>query len=156
MSIPRYHRVLVTTDFSKLANAAIPHAFAVASRDGGEVILAHAMERYSLPNPLYAHYSPKKAPTEKELVAAKAKLESQLRDLAKPYAKESRCRAEVRIVDTDAPVHESIVNLARNEDADVLVMSSHGNTGLRGVFLGSVAEKVIRSLDRPILLVRQA
>jgi nucleotide-binding universal stress UspA family protein len=49
---------------------------------------------------------------------------------------------------------EEIVRVAAEEEADLVVMSTHGHTGLMHVLLGSTAGKVIRHIDRPVLTVR--
>ena len=52
-----FKRVLVTTDFSALGDAAIGHAFRVGADHCAEVVLCHVIETPPTPNPLYAHYS---------------------------------------------------------------------------------------------------
>jgi nucleotide-binding universal stress UspA family protein len=54
------------------------------------------------------------------------------------------------------PPAESIVEAARVQKADLIVMSSHGRTGLGRLILGSVAESVLRATETPILLIRVA
>ncbi|MEJ2081744.1 MAG: universal stress protein, partial [Acidobacteriota bacterium] len=47
-----------------------------------------------------------------------------------------------------------IVRIARDEDADLIVIATHGLTGWQHIVFGSVAEKVVRTADRPVLTVR--
>ncbi len=54
--IPSIDKILVSTDFSEVANRAVPHAYAAVS-PGGEVHLIHVIELQDVPSPLYAHYS---------------------------------------------------------------------------------------------------
>lgn len=49
---------------------------------------------------------------------------------------------------------EEIVRFARDKDIDLIVMGTHGHTGLAHLFLGSVAEKVVRRAPCPVLTVR--
>jgi len=51
-------------------------------------------------------------------------------------------------------VHRSIVDYVDNEDIDLVVMGTHGRTGVGRFLLGSVAEKVIRTADAPVMTVR--
>jgi nucleotide-binding universal stress UspA family protein len=54
-----------------------------------------------------------------------------------------------------APVAEAIVGFARDVASDLIVMSSHGRTGVRRLVLGSVAEAVVRTAPCPVLIVRR-
>jgi nucleotide-binding universal stress UspA family protein len=155
--IPTYRKLLVTTDFSPLGNAAIPHAYAVLAKRSGTVVLCHVVEVPGLPNPLYAHYSPGRAVsgTEREELR-----EALLRELEQLVPEEFRRRrvvaTEVRVVETQESVHEAICQEAKVLDVDLIVMASHGHTGVARLVLGSVAERVLRSADRPVLIVRSA
>ncbi len=155
--IPTYRKLLVTTDFSPLGNGAIPHAYAVLAKGGGTVILCHVVEVPELPNPLYAHYSTGKALSGQEREALRQAL---LRELEELVPEEARGKGvvgtELRVVEASGPVHEVICQEARALDVDLIVMASHGHSGLARVLLGSVAERVLRSTDRPILIVRSA
>lgn len=153
--IPTYRKVLVTTDFSVLGNSAIPHAYTVLAGRVGTVILCHVLELPTLPNPLYAHYSPKKSPSPKDREALRRKLSRKLERLVPPeFRRHAQVATEILVVDTTGSVHEAICEQARVRGADVIVIASHGHSGLTRVFLGSVAERVLRSADRPILVVR--
>jgi nucleotide-binding universal stress UspA family protein len=57
-------------------------------------------------------------------------------------------------VETLAPVSEAICQEAKALDVDIIVMASHGHSGVARLFLGSAAERVLRLADRPILIVR--
>jgi nucleotide-binding universal stress UspA family protein len=65
-----------------------------------------------------------------------------------------RLVTEVRVVETLAPVSEAICQEAKMLDVDIIVMASHGHSGVARLFLGSVAEHVLRLADRPVLVVR--
>lgn len=155
--IPIYRKVLVTTDLSPLGNAAIPHAYAILAERGGTVILCHVIEVHGPPNPLYAHYSPGRALSGKEREELRHAL---LRSLEGLVPEESRGQAvvatEVRVVETAASVDEAICQEAKALEVDLIVMASHGHSGVARLLLGSVAERVLRSADRPILIVRSA
>ena len=57
------------------------------------------------------------------------------------------------LVETGEPVWRTIVNAAEAHDAGILVLGSHGRTGIGLVLMGSVASAVVRHTDRPVLIV---
>ncbi|MDH5507049.1 MAG: universal stress protein, partial [Anaerolineae bacterium] len=65
-------------------------------------------------------------------------------------ARDIQCERRVE----QGPVVETIIELARKGDYDLIAMASHGRTGLARVFYGSIAAGMLQSLDRPILLIR--
>lgn len=142
-------RILVTTDFSGQADAAIPVAFRLARDHGARVILAHVVEGLTIPNPLYAHYSATLSPEEHERVAEEVR-----RALAERVP--AAYRAEVlweSIACSGDPAAE-LARLAAEVQASLIVMSSHGRTGLRRLALGSVAERVLHLYTGPMLILR--
>jgi nucleotide-binding universal stress UspA family protein len=153
--MPRYRKLLVTTDLSPIGNAAISHAYAILAEQGGTVILCHVTEVHGPPNPLYAHYSPWGALSGQERTALRRTLLASLEALVPAEARaEGIVTTEVRVVETPLLVHEAICQEAATLDVDLIVMASHGHSGMTRLLLGSVAEHVLRSADRPILIVR--
>jgi nucleotide-binding universal stress UspA family protein len=153
--IPTIRKVMVTTDFSDLGNGAIPHAYSLLADREGTVILCHILEPPTLPNPLYAHYSPGGAFSSEDRERLRQSLLQALEQLVPSEVRKSRrVVTEVRVVETQAPVAEAICQEAKVLGVDIIVIASHGHSGLARVFLGSVAERVLRLADRPILIVR--
>ena len=74
-----------------------------------------------------------------------------MQDLIKNHV-EKRIPADHRVVIGDPA--KSIVKLAEDEQADLIVMATHGRSGIKGLFFGSVAEKVVRSATCPVLTMR--
>jgi nucleotide-binding universal stress UspA family protein len=60
----------------------------------------------------------------------------------------------VELLVRDGPASEEIVKAAEEQRADVIVMATHGRTGIRHLLLGSVTEKVLRASSCPVLVVR--
>ena len=52
------------------------------------------------------------------------------------------------------PADEKIIEAAKDKDADMIVMATHGRTGLSHALMGSVAEKVVRQAPCPVLTIR--
>ena len=146
---------MVTTDPSDLGNGAIPHAYSLLADREGTVILCHILEPPALPNPLYAHYSPGGASSPEDRERLRQGLLQALEQLVPSEVRKSgRVVTEVRVVETLEPVSEAICQEAKVLGVDIIVIASHGHSGLARLFLGSVAERVLRSADRPVLIVR--
>lgn len=146
---------MVTTDFSDLGNGAIPHAYSVLANREGTVILCHILEPPALPNPLYAHYSPGGAFSPEDRERLRQGLLQALEQLVPSEVRKSgRVVTEVRVVEIQAPVAEAICQEAKVLGVDIIVIASHGHSGVARLFLGSVAERVLRLADRPVLIVR--
>jgi len=147
-----FKRILVTTDFSESGDHAIGHAFRMAADHGAAVVLCHVIETVVAPNPLYAsYYSPELMSPEirerAESDARQALLERVPKDA--PFASVSNS-----IVIAHGMPADEIVRIAEEGKADLIVIATHGHTGLRRLFLGSVAERVIRHVHCPVLVVR--
>jgi universal stress protein A len=147
-----FKRILVTTDFSELGDHAVGHAFRMAADHGAEVLLCHVIEMVVAPNPLYAHYYPTDF------------LEPEIRERAEKDAHQALLE---RVPKTDVlavvphrtvVVHgtpaEEIIRAAQDHEADLIVISTHGRMGLKHLFMGSTAERVIRHAHCPVLVVR--
>ncbi|MEO5718259.1 MAG: universal stress protein [Chthoniobacterales bacterium] len=138
-AMPKIERVLVATDFSELANSAVPYGGAIVA-PGGTLKILHVMEAAEGINQPAA---------DKE----NPKLRMQLRSLVPPEARD-RFRIEPEIVQNgDAAV--AIQQAAERFNADVICLGSHGRSGLAKTFLGSVAQAVMSGSSRPVLVVRE-
>ena len=153
--MPRYRKLLVTTDFSPLGNSAIPYAYAILAERGGTIILCHVTEVYGPPNPLYTHYSPWSGLSGQERAELRQTLLSSLESLVPEEARvEGMIATDVRVVETPLLVHEAICQEAKALEVELIVMASHGHSGMARLLLGSVAEHVLRLVDRPVLIIR--
>ncbi|HEX2440804.1 MAG TPA: universal stress protein [Methylomirabilota bacterium] len=143
-------RVLHPTDFSKASSAAFARALAEARLSRGELVVLHVMgpvippagggEGYIVPG-LYEQMSK----------SARAWAQKQMdRLLAK--AKTARVRARGQLLEGLA--HEQIVRAAKRTRANVIVIGTHGRTGVARFFLGSVAARVAATAPCPVLTVR--
>lgn len=140
-----YERILVPTDMSDFGNVALRYAALLNERLGSRITLLYADESYlpldALEVPL--GYYLENAP------ATKAKLQEVLRK----YANERLPGVSVDVtVVQDAPAR-AIVQTAKMMEADLVVMGTHGRRGWRRALLGSVTERVLHEIDRPVLTV---
>lgn len=133
--------ILVPVDFETVSMKAIDLAKQLAGKMGAEVVLVHV---YQLPVYTYPGLEPALLPgfhTEVSAAAARA---------VKELAAQQGVRALLREGD---PASE-ILAAALEAKATMIVMGTHGRRGFAHLFLGSVAEKVIRKSTTPVLTVR--
>ena len=140
-------RILVPVDFSDAARPVAEYARDLARDRGATVILLHVVGVPVTPlDPAYGAAADPKFLQDLQSGAARG-----LEDLA-TVVRQGKVPVETRVV-TGAPSRE-IVRIARESDADLVVIGTHGRTGLRHVFLGSVAENVVRLCPCPVLTLR--
>jgi nucleotide-binding universal stress UspA family protein len=145
-------KILVPTDMSPPAEKAIRYASQLAEQFGGELCVVHVIEPV-YPYPLDGMtYYPVSLPTDPN-VARRPELEANLQERADKLAKEHRIKikTEVRV----GNAYDQIVQAARDLEADLVVIATHGYTGLKHFLLGSTAEKVVRHAPCPVLVVRE-
>jgi nucleotide-binding universal stress UspA family protein len=126
---------MVTTDFSPRAKTAVSHAYRLVP-SGGQVVICH------VPDPGPIDLDPK----------VRTDLEASLSALVPPEALAFGIRTRC-IVHPSRQAAEGIVRVLRRCGADVLVLASHGRSGLGRALLGSVTEAVLRKSPRPVLVV---
>lgn len=148
MDLP-FKTVLVTTDFSPLGNAALPVAFRLAKDHHARLLVATVLEFPPPPNPMYAHYYPMPTPEQKH--TARAAALTAMKALV-PDALASGVAWEPTILEGDAATE--LCRFASDHAVSVVVMSSHGRSGVKKMLFGSVAERVLRGTHCPVLLVR--
>lgn len=141
-------KVIVPTDFSDPSYVAVAAANELARAFDAELVLVHAVP----PVPYYGavpiagpHFDIQAY--QEDMVAGSEKTLKKL--IEERVAKEVRSRSIVRLGDPPA----TVVELADEEDADVIVISTHGRTGWKRFVFGSVAEKVVRTASRPVLTI---
>ena len=139
--------ILVPTDFSEHAEQAFQWALEMAAAWNAKIVLFHAAPLFS--HLAYSDVYLLNLPTIEQEVVAEA--EKRLGELVAKKGKNA-VTVETRTV-LGAPVVE-ICQAAEREHADLIVMGSHGRTGLSHVLLGSVAERVIRHAPCPVLVAR--
>ena len=140
--------ILAPTDFSRHAEAALKYACALAEKFGATLHLLHVLSDLVPvgPDPMIAPILPPDYYRETEKAARES-----LKKLIDPSWSRP---AEVAIqVVWGTPV-EAVVDYARKHPIDLIVIATHGRTGLSHVFLGSVAERIVREALCPVLTIR--
>jgi universal stress protein A len=141
-------RILVPVDFSAPSLQALGYAVELGQRFKPEFVVLHVVEPVVYPAPdMYGQGY--------DTGAVYLELERAGREqLARVATTLQRKRLAVRTLLRVGPASHVIVETAKQLKADLIVMSTHGRTGLSRVLMGSVAEKVVRSAACPVLTVR--
>ena len=138
-----YDWVLVPTDGSTASEDAIEHAIDLAAKYGATLHALYVVDAGT--------YSSLEAAA--DVVADELRAEgTEAVEAIAAQAEDAGVTAETAI--ETGIVHRSIVDYVDNEDIDLVVMGTHGRTGVGRFLLGSVAEKVIRTADAPVMTVR--
>lgn len=144
--MPTIKSILVPVDFSPNANAAVEYATFLANAFQAAITLHHVYQVPPLLNPIVPG-ADNRADLEVARLSATRELERLCADV------QARASGEVRIVAEPGIAADAILDRARSGAFDVIVMGTHGRTGLRRLLMGSVAEAVIRRADRPVVIV---
>lgn len=138
-----YKKILFATDFSPASETALRTATSLARDSGALLLIAHVEE---MPMP-YAGGEMYFAQPEYPNPEVKKMLEA----IIPP---DGTVKYEHRLVMGTAA--DDIVRVAEEEDVDLIVIGTHGRTGLMRVLMGSVAESVMRLAKCPVLTIKQA
>jgi nucleotide-binding universal stress UspA family protein len=148
---PPVERVLVTTDFSVMANRAIPHAYSLL-RGGGTIHLVHVMHPHQLPNGEYLQGRMDQRFKTRHAKHVRA-CHEKLTEMIPADAASAGILTEVEVVEHRDPA-QGICQAAERFNAHAICLASHGHTGLASVVLGSVAMSLLGKSKRPLYLVR--
>ena len=143
-------KIICATDFSDLAKVAVPYAVSIASTYGADLLMLHvsALREPHRTNATWRVPSP----SEDEREAVEHAVREQL-DQEVPDSLTAGIAIESRVVQ-GYDVAAEIARTATDEGADLIVLASHGLTGMSRLLLGSTAEKVIRLAPCPVLTVK--
>jgi nucleotide-binding universal stress UspA family protein len=144
-----FHRILVATDLTKASEPAVNRAIGLARTSDAELLITHAYhppsvaQADSFASGIYAEWDR----------TMRSNAEEQLRPIVED-AKRQGVKASAIVV-SGVP-YDAISETAREKGADLVVMGTHGRTGVSRFFLGSVASRVISTAPCPVLTVRGA
>ncbi|QDV33396.1 universal stress protein [Tautonia plasticadhaerens] len=142
-------RILAPTDFSKHSEAAVRTACELADRLGAELHLVHVLSDVVVPagpDPMLISSMPPEYYREVEAQARRTLETLCPADWPRPR----RVVAEARWGDAVDEIHA----YAAEQAVDLIVIATHGRTGLAHVLLGSVAERIVREAPCPVLTIR--
>ena len=136
--------VLVPLDGSPLAEAALPRAVELAESSGARLLLLRAAE---------AHTFPGIDPVDAQIKVVR-EAEEYLAQVTDRFA--AKGLKDIKASVWYGPAAAAIVEAARVNEVDLIVMTTHGRSGLGRLILGSIAESVVRGTHTPILLIRDS
>lgn len=145
---PKYKKVLFCTDFSENSDCAFDYAFGVAKRDEGILYILHVIP--NIPNQYYSVLYSNRENFEKIKKAIREDLAQRYHN---QYLSQIKDKTKVRIVTKSGREDEEILKFARKENIDIIVIGTHGRTGIKHVVFGSVAEKIVRCSPVPVFVI---
>lgn len=144
---PQFKTILVATDFGPSSEQALAYARTLATSFGATLRLLHVV-----PDPVLASAWSEAYAYDLSALAERLRYDAQQR-LAEKAATIREVPVEIEaLVGSPASV---ITATAASESVDLIVMGTHGRTGVTHFFMGSVAERVVRSAPCPVLTVRE-
>ncbi|MBI1289116.1 MAG: hypothetical protein GC178_16235 [Flavobacteriales bacterium] len=138
-------KIAVPVDFSDTSNVAVNHAIDIAKRFEAELILIHVLEEGAY----QGIFAPSKKTEYGELESAQLKLQDDSREL------EQKTGLRVAHFVMSGRIYEEIVNVAKNQGADLIVMGTHGTSGWEEFFVGSNAFRVVTQASCPVLTIQE-
>lgn len=139
-------KILVPIDFSNIANDALPWATHLAAHFGAELVLVHIVEEFPI------DYLLGRGLMNEAITPLMKQAEADLGRITADLNQSTGIKASAVV--RDGTPHEMICQSAKTLRADLIVLTTHGYTGLKHVWLGSTAERVVRHSPSPVLVVR--
>jgi len=142
-----FKTILFATDFSESSDYAFEYAFALAKKFDARLLLMHVINE---PVDLRGFYVPH---------ISFEKLEEEIEEGAKKMM-EKFCRTHIRDFDNFETLivpgipYDEVIKKAAENSADLIVLGTHGRTGLDHVLFGSTAEKIVRKSPVPVMTIR--
>lgn len=138
--------ILVPVDFSECSRKALDYAVPFAKQFNAEIILLNVIE--TVPPP------PMMVVVESEAVTAKMHEHAarMLADWRNNITAVTNVKAVVR---SGMAAHQEIIDAARDNNVDLIIVGTHGRSGFAHLLLGSTAERVVRHAPCPVLIVRE-
>jgi len=144
-----YKKIMVPLDGSQVAECVIPHIETISGKSATRVELVTVVEPLDIPT------RGQIAISDDEI----KQIDNEGKNEATKYLKQVSSRLTKAGVNTDTVIlsgkpADSLVSYAVNNGVDLIIMATHGRSGISKIFWGSVAEKILRATDIPVLLIK--
>lgn len=147
MDFKGLHRILVPVDFSKTSNGAFIYAKGLARSTGAEIHVVHVLDTHYLTGALHIIIEPREKMVEKWREDCQERLNRYFR------RREENGFAVLLHMREGKP-HEEILKAAKDLGADMIVIGSHGWSGLERYIFGNIARRVLKISDIPVLVIK--
>ncbi len=138
-------KILCPVDHSESSYLALKYAISLALKDRVKIYLMHVIDFRLYDTGIYMFGVMKPSEIDMDKIHA---------DLLKSLPEGTTDLLEVETIVVEGVPYNEIINTAKEIEADMIVIGTHGRTGLAHFTLGSVAEKVVRKAPCPVLTVR--
>lgn len=147
MSALDCRKILIPTDFSDTANIALDHAITMAKLCNAEMVLLHVVSAFS-----YKVTLPEVEEDETQNVKLSKAIDEKLKSIANDIILKHGLKVETMA--TSGKIRDEVVKKADEIDADIIIMGTHGVSGLREFLIGSNAFRIISEAGCPVLTVQ--
>lgn len=139
-------RILCPTDYSKTSDKAVRYAIELGRKVNAHVRFLHIMQPENIAEKTAYSYGVSKKEKKPDVISE---------DFRKLLMEEKKKGLSADILILRGNPYDEIIEQSNAWGADLLIMGSHGRTGLTRILMGSVAEAVFHAVDVPVLLVKQ-
>jgi nucleotide-binding universal stress UspA family protein len=141
-----FKKILCPLDFSEFTDEIVDYAVSIAGKYGAELHFLHVIPNLNYYTPYESFLTPE------NLIALESSIETEVgKDFDKIMKKIDM--PVKKIIKSGAPFVE-IIEYVKAESMDLIVMGTHGRSGIEHILIGSVAEKVVRKSPCPVLTIR--
>ena len=138
--------ILIPTDFSESSENALAVGISVAKRQKADLILLHVIERIAYLQPTEVFL-----PNIKLMPDINYMVEYRLQEFSENIMKKTGIKVRSKVL--NGQPFEQICGLAYEEDISLIIIGTHGTSGLRGLFMGSEAYRIVKNASCPVLTV---
>lgn len=142
----KLEKILVPIDFSDFSKEALDKALALAEDYAATVVVLHVMlePQISMPYEVYVDW---------EKIKSEVSQDSE-KHMSQLITDDLKQRFNIKPVTVWGDPALKILEVAKDEGVDLVVMATHGRTGLSRVFMGSVADRIVRKAHCPVMVIR--
>ncbi len=148
-----FKHILLPTDGSKLSDRTVTQAIEVAKALGAKITAVHIVGAYHLVLPDEGFATPEIPALKKRFHEEETARAKKILGTVKHAAQMAGVECDIVMATSDVP-YEMIINQATKLGCDLIIMASHGRSGLQGILLGSETQKVLTHSKIPVLVCR--
>lgn len=140
-----FKKILCPVDFSQFSQEVVDYAVDLAIKYGAELHIIHVIPNMTYFTPYESFLTPE------NLVAIEKHIQDQVENDFEKVLKQNV--PAKKVIRTGVPFVE-IIDYAKSESIDLIVMGTHGRSGIEHILIGNVAEKVVRKSPCPVMTIR--